>query len=442
MRRLGIFGFAVIAACRGTEPIVSLPPPPPAPPPPSAFEDVRALGTWMSARGINDAGTVVGLSSPLDSPGHRPVVFQNGTLRVLEPLPGAPGKVGSAEAINQQGIVAGFPRTDAWQVTLWDTSGTRRSSIPVPEDSIYEATILKLNEQGVILISGKRTSHQNMGAQGVDGFIVNNGALTWLGYLTAIPWMDAVDMNSSSQVVGRSAWFYHTGSTIDDWWDVWHEWVSHHPVLWSSGTLRDIGVFGRTTDCTRAARCASGSALAINDRGDVVGYAEDSNLVKRPFLWRNGTLIDLAVFLGKNAVARAINNRGQIAGDGEGVAFLWDNGVARVLGSLDGAYTEVTGINEQGDVIGTALTASGEQHAFVFTDNRMIDLGLGLPNACASTATAVNERGDVLITLVKHFVSPQLPAGTCIYRIDDPRLARFDDITLQRAMIWHKPSSE
>jgi probable HAF family extracellular repeat protein len=48
-------------------------------------------------------------------------------------------------------------------------------------------------------------------------------------------------------------------------------------------------------------------------------------------------------------------------------AFLWENGAMTDLGTLGGNYSVAVVINERGQVVGYSLTASGEEHAFLWT---------------------------------------------------------------------------
>jgi probable HAF family extracellular repeat protein len=50
------------------------------------------------------------------------------------------------------------------------------------------------------------------------------------------------------------------------------------------------------------------AANAINNLGQVVGYAQTSTFAQHGFLWSNGTMTDL----GNNFFAAAINDNGQI----------------------------------------------------------------------------------------------------------------------------------
>src|SRR5206468_6366749 len=73
---------------------------------------------------------------------------------------------------------------------------------------------------------------------------------------------------------------------------------------------------------------------------------------------------------------------GMVAGEGfSGArAFLWEKGGMRDLGTLGGEYSYATGINDAGQVVGSAdiLTPSSPrsiQHAFLYEGGEMRDLG-------------------------------------------------------------------
>src|SRR5262245_6015849 len=67
--------------------------------------------------------------------------------------------------------------------------------------------------------------------------------------------------------------------------------------------------------------------------------------------------------------------------------------VVTYLGTLGGAYSSADDVNVSGQVAGTSSTAAGWDHAFLWTNGAMIDLGtLG---GARSLALALNDLGQV-----------------------------------------------
>ena len=101
------------------------------------------------------------------------------------------------------------------------------------------------------------------------------------------------------------------------------------------------------------------SAQSINNSGQVVGEWGNGG---GACLWQNGTITSLGP-----GGAYAINNSGQVA-CASGFAYLWQNGTITYLGVLPGDISSVaTGINDSGQVVGYANTASGIGHAILWT---------------------------------------------------------------------------
>ena len=120
------------------------------------------------------------------------------------------------------------------------------------------------------------------------------------------------------------------------------------------------------------------SGYAINNGGQVAGYAQVSPGVFRGFIWTPSTgVVVLGTFGGMNSYAMAINNAGDVAGnaqlaDGFAHAFVSSGGALQDLGSLGGS-SYAYGINARGDVVGYSYT-DGQAHAFLFSRGVMLDL--------------------------------------------------------------------
>jgi probable HAF family extracellular repeat protein len=109
-----------------------------------------------------------------------------------------------------------------------------------------------------------------------------------------------------------------------------------------------------------------GDAMWINDLGQAVGYSGNCTTAVHGASWKNNVISVLAD-LGNGALAESINNRGQIAGqvtspDGSASAAVWQNGadgaVTNIGIPLGDAIALATGINDRGQVVGSSLDSS------------------------------------------------------------------------------------
>lgn len=140
-------------------------------------------------------------------------------------------------------------------------------------------------------------------------------------------------------------------------------------------------------------------AMAINRRGVVVGFSNTPGVGShyRAFSFRNGRMTDLGgLTAGNESFAKAVNLGGVACGsataaDFSGHAVVFAQGAVTDIHALrsDWLQSECTGINGQGQLIGTAL--SGEDytyHAFVYANGSFTVLEAG------TTGYAINDNGQ------------------------------------------------
>lgn len=170
------------------------------------------------------------------------------------------------------------------------------------------------------------------------------------------------------------------------------------PFLWRKGKMIDLGNFGGNL----------GGATYINNRTQVIGELSlPGDQFVDPFFWDNGKLVDLYTdTLGTNPqTAHAINDAGEIVGAGSFPdhpydAYVWKNGVATDLGSLDGdCYSEAFIINSKGQIAGQSFSCDGSTvRAFLWQDGTMFDLNEVIrPNSDFkfTQAFVINDRGEI-----------------------------------------------
>ena len=168
-----------------------------------------------------------------------------------------------------------------------------------------------------------------------------------------------------------------------------------------------------------AAYVGTSEAYSINDRGQVVGASTARSAGQHAFLWQDGKITDIGLsHPNQGSVARAINDRGQVAGSldvGDGRhAFLWERGNMRDLGTLGGLVSSALALNNKGEIVGysdlaprVVSNAAGSRPwdkpwrlAVVWTERKgMTALG-AFPSTYSSTATGINDKGQVVGTMV------------------------------------------
>lgn len=148
----------------------------------------------------------------------------------------------------------------------------------------------------------------------------------------------------------------------------------------------------------------SGTGGVLSPSGSVVGYAGSPRVAA---IDTNGTIALLGTLsgiasnaFGINSMAYGINGAGKIVGQSyvsninpNDHAFLYSNGKMTDLGTLGGSQSSAFGINNGGQVVGWADTASGNQRAFIDTNGKMLSLGSLGGN---SYAYSINDNSQVV----------------------------------------------
>jgi probable HAF family extracellular repeat protein len=176
--------------------------------------------------------------------------------------------------------------------------------------------------------------------------------------------------------------------------------------LWEHGTMKNLGSFGGT--CT--------FATDLNDRGEVVGIFTlgVGDTIQHAFLWKNGSLTNLPNTIGgKNAAAIALNNSGDVVGwasapgdqdiNHEQIhASLWRDNTMTDIGTVDVDPCSLAfSINAIGQVVGISLPAcdfSQGTRAFLFEAGSIVDLNSLIPSDSSLYLTApetINNRGVI-----------------------------------------------
>lgn len=103
---------------------------------------------------------------------------------------------------------------------------------------------------------------------------------------------------------------------------------------------------------------------------------------------------------GHRSAATGINDEGDVVGssslpgDSAAHAVLWSSGRTIDLGTLGGQNSYANGINKHGFIVGQSEAVDAASHATLWRQRKATDLGL--QGGKSSTATAINDRGQIV----------------------------------------------
>jgi probable HAF family extracellular repeat protein len=336
-------------------------------------------GTNSAGNSINDQTWVAGYSRLTGNQARHATLWRNGLLTDLGTL-GGPNSSVTWNVKNTQGIIVGISQT----------------ADPEPLGEAWSSAAF---------YSGPfATGFINL------GFVWENGQMRGLPNFPGGNNGFATGANNLGEAVGWAENDVHDNQCVAP------QVLQFLPAKWTLGppdVIQDLPLFPGDT---------SGAATAINDNGQIVGIsgicdqAVGRHTAKHAVLWENGTVTDIY----PDAPApwwntpTAINERGDIVGfagdpafvDGDILhAFAWtrENGV-RPLKPLKGRTpkhvdSEAYGINELGQIVGTSCDANFVDCRAVIWDHGTYPTDLndfkgGFPIRL-ETAKGINNNGEI-----------------------------------------------
>jgi len=215
-------------------------------------------------------------------------------------------------------------------------------------------------------------------------FLYENGAMRDLGPGCALA------VNSSGMAAGRSS--------------------AGELQVWQGGTTVRLGV--------------QGNIGGINDAGTVAG-TRSAGASSKAFIYRDGVLSDLGTLddgdPNSRSEATAINGRDQVVGSSNGHAFLHEAGRMRDLGTLGGNNSTARAISSRGEVVGSSANEVGQPTAFIYAQAMR-----PLPTPAYTNATGINAAGQVVGS----------GEGIHGFVIDGGTMTRFEQLPAVAAKGW------
>jgi probable HAF family extracellular repeat protein len=350
----------------------------------------------VNGRAVNLQGVTVGFSATATPklPTSQPIIcggddgfgstithafrWQNGTVKDLGALPPVETNCSNAYQVNPSGEIAGFSENGEFD----PVTGTNQS----------RAVHWK---NGMIEELGSFGGNQN------EALAINNRGQIVGFSLNTVPDPFSIFDIILNVILGSS------GGT------------QTRAVLWQNGQMQDLGTLGGN----------DAAAFYINDRSQVAGHSYTSTIPnpvtgvppQDPFLWENGTMVDLGTLGGAYGIVSAgqgsgLNNLGQVIGASSVAAnpgacfftefdpnchpFLWDRGKLIDLNTSTAGGNPVgaDGINDAGEIVGAADFSSvggSSFDAYLWRKGVATDLGT-VAGDCFSRALAINASGQIV----------------------------------------------
>jgi probable HAF family extracellular repeat protein len=315
-----------------------------------------STASFVTENGLVSGQSLNGAIDPLMGwPEETAVLWKHGQIINLGTLGGYESGAGR---VNSDGQVAGFSGNAVLDpYSLFGIATQTRAFLWDEDHGMQDLGTLGGPDAVAPYIneSGQVAGFSYTSSLAVDPFLWDHGAMIDLGTLGGT-FGGPGDLNNRGQVTG-------TSNLVGD--------VFFHPFLWTaSGSMRDLGTLGGSF----------GFGNAINDAGEVVGGATIAgDVALHAFFWKRGLMTDLGTVAGYDCIeAFGINSRSQVVGQAEtqcGVvtgsfAFLWENGDLIDLNVFVPPGSDVTlqdmeQINDREEMFGIGTLPSGNARAFV-----------------------------------------------------------------------------
>lgn len=231
------------------------------------------------------------------------------------------------------------------------------------------------------IVGAHATIWLNGSAQAIDGGAgkySHGNAINDLGQVAGVSYTQSPDFMQYNTQVPEGLESIPPGPTTYD----------AQATVWNNGTVTTLAGLSNQY----------GTANAINNQGQVVGWSFNDQNKQTATLWRNGNAIALTT-TGSASEASDINNQGQAVGwqnigDRANAVFWTSDNQLIELASLGGNGSQAFAINDAGWTVGWSNSADAYQHATLWANDEVIDLGrLG---GYASYAYGINNLGQIV----------------------------------------------
>ncbi len=301
-----------------------------------------------------------------------PALAQNYTITNLGSLKTGRTAGDSAGGLNASGMATGQSSVGngVLLATSWNPSGGV-TALPGPAGA---------NSDGLAINSAGQIAGYDTLATGATNAVIWSGAApTVLAGPSGSTGSAATAINDAGQVAG----YAKTAS-------------GQQAVVWNGSAPGVLVGLGGSND----------AASGLNNAGQVVGYSATAAGAKDAVVWNGMTITTLTGLGGTDSAANAINASGQIAGySSNGTykqAVIWNGTTPTVLASLGKTDSVALAINDLGQAVGYSITASGVEHATLWSGGTVTDLSAlvfpnyQFPGSQLLLASGINDNGSIL----------------------------------------------